>query len=112
MIGHTILSFSFASNGEHQFELRIWITETQTSNLLGIEFYRQYVLKLHFETPEIKLKKKRRRLSVAVICVQQNPILLSRRHALSERPIRSILTPKPPEFGNIHRKIDQKTSHQ
>ena len=37
MIGHTNLFLSFDSDGEHQFELRIWITETQTSNLLGIE---------------------------------------------------------------------------
>ena len=28
MVGHTTLSFSFDSGGEHQFELRIWITET------------------------------------------------------------------------------------
>ena len=46
VIGHNTLSFSFDSNGEHQFELRIWITETQTSNLLGIDFCRQYVSKL------------------------------------------------------------------
>ena len=54
-IGHTTLSFSFDSDGEHQFELRIWITETQTSNLLGIEFCRQYVSKLLFEIPAIEL---------------------------------------------------------
>ena len=48
MIGHTTLSFSFDSDREHQFELRIWITETQTSNILGSEFCRQYVSKLHF----------------------------------------------------------------
>ena len=56
MIGHTTLSFSFDSDGEHQFELRILITETPPSNLLGIEFCRQYVLKLHFEIPAIELK--------------------------------------------------------
>ena len=56
MIGHTTLSFSFDSDGEHQFELRIWITETQTSNLLGIEFCRQYVSKLLFAIPAIELK--------------------------------------------------------
>ena len=38
MIGHTTLSFSFDSDGEHQLELKIWITETQTSNLLGLNF--------------------------------------------------------------------------
>ena len=34
MIGHTTLFCSPDSDGQHQFELRIWITETQTSNLL------------------------------------------------------------------------------
>ena len=53
MIGHTTLFFSFDSDGEHQFEHRIWITETQTSNLPGIEFCRQYVSKLLFEIPAI-----------------------------------------------------------
>ena len=55
MIGHTTLSFSCVSDGEYQFQLQIWITETQTSDLLGIEFCRQYVSKLHFELPAIKL---------------------------------------------------------
>ena len=40
MIECTTLSFSFDSDGEHQFELRKWITKTQTSNLLGIEHCR------------------------------------------------------------------------
>ena len=56
MIGHTTLSFSFDSDGEQPFELRIWITETQTLNLPGKEFCRQYVLKLLFEIPAIELK--------------------------------------------------------
>ena len=56
MIGHTTLSFSFDSDGEQQFELRIRITETLNANLLGIEFCRQYVSKLHFEFPAIELK--------------------------------------------------------
>ena len=56
MIGNTTLSFSLDSDGEHQFELRLRIRETQTSNLLGIELCRQYVSKLHFEIPAIELK--------------------------------------------------------
>ena len=56
MVGHTTLSFSFDSDGEHQFELRVWITETQTSNLLRIEISRQYVSKSHFEIPAIEIK--------------------------------------------------------
>ena len=56
MIGHTTLSFSFDSDGEHQFKLRTWITETQTSNLIRIEFCRQYVSKLHFGIRAIEFK--------------------------------------------------------
>ena len=51
MIGHTTLSFNFDSDGENQFEHRMWITETQTSNLFGTEFCRQYLSKLHSEIP-------------------------------------------------------------
>ena len=56
MIGHTTLSISFDSDGEHQFGLRIWIAETETSNLQRIDFCRQYVSKLHFEIPATELK--------------------------------------------------------
>ena len=56
MIGHTTLSFSFDSYGERQFELRMWIRETQTSKHLGIDICRHYVSKLHFEIPAIELK--------------------------------------------------------
>ena len=68
MIGHTTLFFSFDSDGEHQFELRIWITETQTPNLLGIEFYRQYVSKLHFEIPAIQIKNMANAICYGYIC--------------------------------------------
>ena len=53
---YSILQFCFDSDGEHKFELRISITHTQTSNLLGIEFCRQYDSKLHFEMPAKELK--------------------------------------------------------
>ena len=61
MIGHTTLSVSFDSDGDHQFELRKWITETQTSNILGIEFCRQYVSKLHFKKTAIEHKEHSKR---------------------------------------------------
>ena len=110
MTGHTTLSFSFDSDGEHQFELRIWITETQTSNLLGIEFCRQYVSKLHFEYQQLN-SKIQRTLPVMVLCVQQNPVPSSQRYTLSERLIRFILMPKNPELGNTHQKTNRKVSH-
>ena len=56
MIEHTTLSFGFDSDGAHQFEQRIWITETQISNLLGIEFGRHHISKLHREIPAIEHK--------------------------------------------------------
>ena len=68
MIGHTTLFFSFDSDGEHLFELRIWITGTQTSNLLGIEFCRQYVSKLHFEIPAIELKNTANAICYGKMC--------------------------------------------
>ena len=68
MIGHTTLSFCFDSDGEHQFELRIWITERQTSNLLGIEFCRQYVSKLHFEILAIELENTVNAICYGNIC--------------------------------------------
>ena len=76
MIAHTTLSFSFDSDGEHQFKLRIWITATQTSNLLGIEFCRQCVSKLHFEIPAIELKNTASAICYGNMC-STNPMLLS-----------------------------------
>ena len=37
MIRHTILPVGFDSDGEQQFQIDIWITEMQNSNLNGIE---------------------------------------------------------------------------
>ena len=56
MLGHTTLTFSFDSDGEHCFQLQLWITETKTANLLGIEFCRKYISKLHFDIPALELK--------------------------------------------------------
>ena len=68
MIGHTIPSFSFDSDEEHQFELKIWITETQTANLVRIEFCRQYLSKLHFEIPAIEHKNTANAISYGNMC--------------------------------------------
>ena len=56
MLGHTTLNFSFDSDGQHCFQLQLWITETKTANLLGIEFCRKYISKLHFDIPALELK--------------------------------------------------------
>ena len=57
MIERTTLSFNLDADGEHQFQLQTWITETKTSILLAIDFCRLYVSKVHFEVPAIELKK-------------------------------------------------------
>ena len=55
MLGHTTLNFSFESDGQHCFQLQLWITETKTANLLGIEFCRKYISKLYFDIPALEL---------------------------------------------------------
>ena len=56
MLGSTTITFSFDSDGLHPVELKFWITEAKTPNLLGIDFCRQLVSKLHFDLPAIELK--------------------------------------------------------
>ena len=43
LLGQTTLNFSFDSDGQHCFQLQLWITETKNANLLGIEFCRKYI---------------------------------------------------------------------
>ena len=82
MIGHTTLSFSFDSDEAHHFEPRIWITETQTSNLLGIDFCRQYVSKLHFEKPAIELKDTANAIGYGNICSTKPYPFISKIHTI------------------------------
>ena len=82
MIGHTTLSFSFDPDGEHQFGLRIWITQTQTSNLLGIEFCRQYVSKVHFEIPAIELKDTANAICYGNMCSTKSFHSVSKTHTI------------------------------
>ena len=82
MIGHTTTSFSFVSDGEHQFELRIWITETHTSNLLGIEFCRQYVSKLLFEIPAKELKNTANAICYGNMCSTNPYPFVSKMHSI------------------------------
>ena len=56
MLGSTTITFSFDSDGLHPVELKFWITEAKTPNLLGIDFCRQLVFKLNFDLPAIELK--------------------------------------------------------
>ena len=56
MLGHNTLNFSFDSDGKHCFHPQVWITEIKTANLLGKEFCRKYIVKLHFDIPALELK--------------------------------------------------------
>ena len=56
MLGSTTIAFSFDSDGLNPVELKFWITEAKTPNLLGINFCRQLVSELHFDLPAIELK--------------------------------------------------------
>ena len=82
MIGHTTLSFSFDSDGEHQFELRRWITETQTPNLLGIEFCRHYVSKLRFEIPAVEIKNTANAICYGSMCSTMPHTFVSKVHTI------------------------------
>ena len=57
MLGHFTLNFSFDPDGQRCFQLQFWVTEIITSNLLGFEFCRNYISKLHFELPALELKR-------------------------------------------------------
>ena len=81
-IANTTLSFNFDSDGEYQFELRIWITETQTSNILGIEFLRQYVSKLHFEIPATGLKNTSNAICYGNMCLVKPYPFVSKIHTI------------------------------
>ena len=80
MIGHTTLPFRFDSDGEHQFELRIGITETQTSSLLGIEFCRRCVYKLHYEIPAIEPKNTANAICYGNMCSTKPYAFVSKIH--------------------------------
>ena len=82
MIGHTTLSLSFHADGEHQFELLIWITETQTANLLWIELCRQYVSKLRFEIPAIELKNTANAICYCNMCLTKPYRFVSEIHTI------------------------------
>ena len=111
MAGQTTLPFTLGSDGEHQFELRKRITKPQTSNLLGIDFCRQYVSKLHLELPAIELKNTPNAICYGNLCSTKS-YPSSKRYTLFEHLTRFILIPRPPEFEKTRRKTNRKTSHQ
>ena len=56
VLGSTTITFRFDSDGLHPVELKFWITEAKTPNLLRINFCRKHVSKLYFDLPANELK--------------------------------------------------------
>ena len=100
MIGHTTLSFNFNSDGKDQFELRLWITETQTSNLLGIGFCRQYVSKLHIKIPAIELKNTANPICYGIMCSTKLYPFVSKIHSI-RTPHQIHIDTKTPRVWNF-----------
>ena len=82
MIGYTTLSSSFDSDGERQFQLQIWITESQTSNKLGIEFSWQYVSKLRSKSAVIELKNTANAICYGNLCCTKHYPFVSKIHTI------------------------------
>ena len=57
MIGLATLTFSYDPDGQFTFPLTVWITETKTQNLLGLDFCQRQVSGILFELPGIELKE-------------------------------------------------------
>ena len=55
MIGYATIGFSYDPNGKHSFPLTVWITETKTKNLLGMDFFQNQAYGTHFDLPGIEL---------------------------------------------------------
>ena len=56
MMGFITLNLWFDSEGEHHFPLILWITEMATQNLLGMNFCKEQISRIHFDLPGIELK--------------------------------------------------------
>ena len=68
MLESTTITFSFDSDGLHPVELKFWITEAKTPNLLGIDFCRQLICKIHFDLPAIELKENPNTICYGNLC--------------------------------------------
>ena len=48
-MGYATISFSYDPDGQFIFPLTVWITETRTQNLLGMDFCQKQVFGIHFD---------------------------------------------------------------
>ena len=56
MIGYTILTSYFDTDGKYKANHRVWVTEEKTSNLLGVDFCHTFLKALYFDIPAVELK--------------------------------------------------------
>ena len=57
MMGYISIRLYYDCDGQHNFALRVWITEMKTQNLLGMNFCQEQNNKIHFDLPGIELKR-------------------------------------------------------
>ena len=57
MVGYATITFCHDPDRQFVFPLTVWITEMKTQNLLGMDFCQKQVSGIHFDLPEIELKK-------------------------------------------------------
>ena len=56
MIGYTILTSYFDTDGKYKANHRVWVTEEKTFNLLGVDFCHTFLKALYFDIPAVELK--------------------------------------------------------
>ena len=56
MIGYTILTSYFDTDGKYKANHRVWVTEEKTSILLGEDFCHNFLKALYFDIPAVELK--------------------------------------------------------
>ena len=55
MIGYTILTSNFDTDGKYKANHRVWVTEEKTSNLLVVDFCHTFFKALYFDIPAVVL---------------------------------------------------------
>ena len=56
MLGYVVLTSSYDLDNKHIFQHKVWITEEDKSNLLGIDFCNEHCKGLNFDIPALELK--------------------------------------------------------
>ena len=56
MIGYTITTSYFDTDGKYKANHRVWVTEEKTFNLLGVDFCHTFLKALYLDIPAVELK--------------------------------------------------------